>query len=331
MVGRNAALRELNLSRNKIGGGKGLEALVRALSPSLLRASRGQGASFDNSSSFAVSNEKRKSVDFSANNYPSGLGLSNYSTTSTAAMNYHLTTGPIPYHRTTSSPSLSITDLSISTSNDTISHSNTTTTANSNINSGTSNNSIAGLSPLHSLLPRRTSSGGPVASSRHMPTNTTLRTLRLSDNHIDDTGAVHLARALLKHPGLRYIDVSKNRIGDVGVTELLDAIHESGRPRALYTRGNMKISRDLQHEINVMTRESTMYIDRLADPTSTDEESPLSSDNSESDHENDENDMNPLWIDEPDVFDDINSTAITTAPMYYPHANRYKRGKNPYN
>ncbi|KAI8050605.1 hypothetical protein BDF22DRAFT_135124 [Syncephalis plumigaleata] len=249
-------------------------------------------------------------------------------------MSYHLATGSLSRDRAISSPSLNVTDLSLATNSDTITHSmgtHTSTDAAATAAAISNSNPLVGLSPLHSPLPRRTSSGGPMLSSHHMPTNTTLRTLRLSDNHIDDTGACHLARALLKHPGLRYIDVSNNRIGDVGVTELLDAIHESGRPRALYTRGNAKISRDLQQEINAMTRESTMYIDQLADPTSTDEESPLSSDNSESEHENDETDTSALWTDEPDVFDDINPAAITTAPMYYPRSNRYRRGNNPYN
>jgi hypothetical protein len=111
----------------------------------------------------------------------------------------------------------------------------------------------------------------------YIPTNTTLRVLRLADNDINDTGAFHLALALLRHPGLRRLDLADNCIADAGAAELLDAVRESGRPRTLELRGNPLAARSLQLDLAELAREVAARTDQLTD-LSSDSDSHFSSD-----------------------------------------------------
>ncbi|KAI9596972.1 hypothetical protein BDF19DRAFT_412501 [Syncephalis fuscata] len=304
--------------------------MSRALSPSLLRASRGEVAAFNIGPSSMMSHGPRKSIDHSTNYQQQNMAnTANYTNQQPSIPNSRLKTTSTTNatnirQRATSSPSLNLNDLFMPPTND------TTTNANNNNNNSSSsssnNNNNNNMASVYSPLPRRTSSGGAVTSigggaSMHLPTNTTLRILRLNDNAIDDTGALHLSRALLKHPGLRRIDLADNRISDIGITELLDAIYESGRPRTLHIRGNSSVSRELQYEVSGLAREAAIYADQLGEPMTDDESSP-STDNTDSDNDGDGdggNEGNSSWLDEYELGDELDNL---TLPVYHSRNDR---------
>lgn len=77
---------------------------------------------------------------------------------------------------------------------------------------------------------------GARALSGMLLENTTLVSLKLSGNHLDERAARHLAPALVSNQKLQHLDLSHNRFGDVAGVKRCEGFSAIGSIMSVHMR-----------------------------------------------------------------------------------------------